>query len=567
MRPHLDWHRTGVGRFLLFIGGLRLAIPVMALVALAMVWGTYLDSTQGAKVAARVVYGSGWFIFLMALICLSLIAAVVTRFPWNRKHVGFITVHTGLIILIVGSFWSLFGRLEGRIGLQEGQASAELEMTDLQLDLMQPGAGGPAVIASASAEGHVRGPLDLNGVKVEVVDRWENTAQEQWVADDAPNPLRAFEIAFGSGATDSMWIGQASMSGGPAFAGGMTVRVLGQGETWTPPAPSEAPASDYVFIVGGTSYPLGAAGDQAFPGWTIKEVDRYKSALVAAGGLSENPSGGDNPAIDVQITDGAGTTERHTAFEKFPDMVIKKTIEGSAASGAELRAGGSGSEELVLYGDPGALKAAYVPASGPAQTFEHTGGLPWVIEAGGRMIRVLDQRTHARQSSRFVQAPPAGSDSRPALVVKINGGEPQPLAWKSSVTVPSTASWVRFGPRRVVLPFTLRLEDFRKKDYPGTAMAMAYESDVLVNSPKQEGERTTISMNNPYKFGAWKVYQSGFVGDQVSIFSVMRDPGLPVIYFGSIVLCVGILVTFYARAFSRGHPGIARPQRFNGEPS
>ncbi|HHN77590.1 MAG TPA: hypothetical protein ENK11_02810, partial [Phycisphaerales bacterium] len=75
MKPHLDWHHTTLGRFLLFIGGLRFAIPVMILVAVALIIGTFLDAGQGAKVAARLVYGSGWFIALMALVCMSLIAA------------------------------------------------------------------------------------------------------------------------------------------------------------------------------------------------------------------------------------------------------------------------------------------------------------------------------------------------------------------------------------------------------------------------------------------------------------------------------------------------------------
>ncbi|MBZ0172360.1 MAG: cytochrome c biogenesis protein ResB, partial [Phycisphaerales bacterium] len=291
----------------------------------------------------------------------------------------------------------------------------------------------------------------------------------------------------------------------------------------------------------------------------------FKSALVAAGGLTENPSGGgDNPAIDVVISDGKGTSERHTVFEKFPDMVLKRTLEGTAVSGAELRhgAGPGGGEELVLFGEDGALRAAHVSASGDVSEFEHGGSMPWVIEAGGRMVRVLDSRTHARQATRFVEAPPA-DEFRPAIVVRINGGEPTPLAWKSSLAVPGVPgsdAFLRLGPRRIQLPFKVELEAFRKTDYPGTMMAMAYESDVVINSDRHTDERMTIYMNNPFAYDAWKVYQSGYLGDNISIFSVMRDPGLPMTYFGCIVLCVGILVVFYWRAFSRGHPGIGRPQ-------
>ena len=565
MKPHLDWHRTGIGRFLLFIGGLRLAIPVMALVAAAMIWGTYLDSTAGAKVAGRLVYGSGWFIALMALICLSLIAAVITRYPWNRRHIGFITVHTGLIILIIGGFWSLFGRIEGHVALQEGQSSNEIEMDLQRLELLRPGASGSGMVASHSAEDHVSGLIVLDGVKIEIVDRWANISREPWVADDAPTPLRAFEIAFDDTSTKGMWIGESAKSGGPAFADGMTIRVLGEGEAWTLPEPAggKPEGGGYMFIVNGQQHPLGSEGDEVFPGWTITSVQRFNSAVVTASGLRENESGGSNPAVDVIISNGDGTAERHTAFEKFPDMVLKRTLEGTADSHAEMHSGGTGGEKLVLFGSPSALRAGFIPASGEADLFEHDAALPWTIRAGGHIVTILDQRTHARQATRFVEAP-AASDYRPALVVRMNGAEPKPLAWKSSLNVPGSDATVRYGPRRVILPFSLRLDEFRKKDYPGTTIAMAYESDVVVDSPRHDGERVTIHMNHPYRYDDWKVYQSGFRGDSVSIFSVMKDPGLITTYTGCVILCIGILVTFYFRAFSRGHPGIGRANQPKG---
>ena len=66
-------------------------------------------------------------------------------------------------------------------------------------------------------------------------------------------------------------------------------------------------------------------------------------------------------------------------------------------------------------------------------------------------------------------------------------------------------------------------------------------------------------MNNPLVHSGWKVYQSGFVGTQTSIFSVMRDPGLLLTYIGSTFLCIGIAITFYSRGWSWGHPGIPAP--------
>lgn len=559
MRARHDWHHSAFGRLALFLGGLRLAVPVMAFVAVALAVGTYLDSTQGAKVAFRFVYGSAWFIALMGLVCLSLIFAVITRFPWKRRHIGFITVHAGLIILIVGGFWSLFGRLEGRVMLVEGDRSNEMEINTNRLELVRGDPQSLDIQAWASAEDHVSGTVRLADVTLEIVDRWDNTTEERYIADDGPAPLRAVEITLDPRTTDGQWVAEASKSGGPAFLGGMTVRVLGAGEAYEPPA--AAPAGDgpgYAFVVGGQRYPLGDEGEEAFPGWTIESIRLFRSAIVGAGGLSENPEGSPNPAADVVITNGQGTTERHTSFENFPDMQLSRTLEGSAQSGAQLaHAGGSEGETLVISGDPPAVRATYV-GKGQVRTFEHDGALPWTFEVAGRSITILDQVSRARMASRFIEAP-AASEFRPAVLVRVNGGDPQALAWKSSVRAPGDNRWIRFGPRRVVLPFSIRLKDFRKRDYPGTAMAMAYESDVSVTEPDGNTTDLTVFMNNPYAYDSWKVYQSGFIEDHISIFSVMRDPGLPLTYVGCVVLCVGIVITFYSRALSGGHPGVARP--------
>lgn len=147
MKAHRSWHSTPFGRVARFLGGLRLAIPVLVLTAIALAWGTYLDSSYGASVAMRKVYGSTWFMALMALVCVSLVFAVVTRFPWQRRHVGFITVHASLIALIVAGFWSLFGREEGRVMLTEGEQTAAMETTEQRLELIEMINGVPTVVA------------------------------------------------------------------------------------------------------------------------------------------------------------------------------------------------------------------------------------------------------------------------------------------------------------------------------------------------------------------------------------------------------------------------------------
>ena len=537
---------------MLLFGGLRFAIPVMLLVAAALAVATYLDSTLGARAAARWVYGSGWFIALMALVCVSLVCAVVTRYPWRRRHVGFITVHAGLIVIIVGGFWSLLGRVEGQMRLFEGVSATEFEINTYRLELLD--AKG-ATVDAVSADERVHGALPVGGLDLRVVEHWANSAEEEFVADDAPEPLRAFEITTGTETGKGIWLAESPGAGKPAFLGGLGVRVLGAAENWTPPPVPDA--DGYVFVTGDTRRPLPAEGGEVVDGWTVSSLRRFRSAMVDANGqLEENESGEPNPAVEVRIINRRGSIERHIVFDRFPDMTLGRLLEGDTVSGAQLRFAGPGVESLVLFGAPPNISAAYTAADGSVERFECDGTLPWTFRPGDRDFTILGQATHARKATRIVEAPPAGS-TRPALVLRVDGGEPFPIRWKSPAPVPGTAQALLFGPRRVAVPFEVRLVDFRKADYPGTTTAMAYESEVAITTPDGQSRQRTISMNNPYAYADWKLYQSGFQGDNVSIFSVMKDPGLPVTYAGCVILCVGICVTFYSRTFSTPHPGIA----------
>ena len=81
--------------------------------------------------------------------------------------------------------------------------------------------------------------------------------------------------------------------------------------------------------------------------------------------------------------------------------------------------------------------------------------------------------------------------------------------------------------------------------------AAGYESQVQVNEGKSV-ER--ISMNHPLKEDGYTVYQSGFEEDEkgvpvASVFSINKDPGRFVKYFGSLLIVLGSLILFLRRNY------------------
>lgn len=559
MKPMHSWHFTPLGRFILFLGSIQLAVPVMILVAIAMAWGTYLESKHGVQTSRATVYGSWWFITLMGLICVSLIFAVITRYPWKKKHVGFITVHAALVMLICGGFWSLFGRLEGHIAIKEGASSNILEIDGEVLQISEFKVGTPTLLGDVKAP-HRAANLNIAGTPIEVVEFWDNTNEERYIANDGPQQLRAVEMSLDPAATSGNWIGEESKAGGPATMSTLTIRVLSDGESWTPPTlPKDA---EYFFSFEGKQVPLKNVGEEILPGWTIDSVQRFTRAMVSDGKVTDTGTR-DNPAIEVVIKDGKGNVERHTSFRAFPDMAMSRMVEGTTRSGATLAATATAKqmETLVIYGPLDSTKLGYIDSAGVGKDLGTLQTLPTILDLGARKVKIFNQFSNAREATRIVKAP-LGGDQRPAMVVKVPGLEDQiVIPWKGFERIPDPSRnlLLSYGPRTIELPFTIELKDFRKDDYPGTEMAMAYESEVIVKAKDKPDTPFVIHMNAPFASYPWKVYQSGFSGTNISIFSVMRDPGLKLTYLASALLCVGIFITFFSRSLSWGHPGIPAP--------
>ena len=116
------------------------------------------------------------------------------------------------------------------------------------------------------------------------------------------------------------------------------------------------------------------------------------------------------------------------------------------------------------------------------------------------------------------------------------------------LTLGSEQCVVHFGQKQIPMGFTLQLLDFRAPHYPGTNRPSSFESDVKMIDPvKQIEHKQRIYMNNPLYYNGYIVYQSSYVEGKngqpdVSIFSVSRAPGTPIIYAGSIIMILGMII-------------------------
>ncbi|HEV7333910.1 MAG TPA: cytochrome c biogenesis protein CcsA [Flavisolibacter sp.] len=107
---------------------------------------------------------------------------------------------------------------------------------------------------------------------------------------------------------------------------------------------------------------------------------------------------------------------------------------------------------------------------------------------------------------------------------------------------------VTYGPKAEVLPFRLHLRKFELERYPGSQSPASYASELQV----MDAEKTfpyRVFMNNVLDYKGYRFYQSSFDNDEKgTILSVNQDrPGTYITYLGYFLLCLGMLLTLFAR--------------------
>jgi cytochrome c biogenesis protein ResB len=106
---------------------------------------------------------------------------------------------------------------------------------------------------------------------------------------------------------------------------------------------------------------------------------------------------------------------------------------------------------------------------------------------------------------------------------------------------------VEYRPAERALPVTIKLLDFRKIDYPGTAMAAGFESDVQLSDPDRGVIlMRTVRMNQPLRYRGFSFFQSSYIpgAHEATVLAVRNDPGTPLVYAGFLIILGGMVALF-----------------------
>ncbi len=95
------------------LGSLNVAVILLATIAGLIGFATIMESKFDSAVARYYIYDNPLFMVWLLVLALNLLCAAFTRWPWQRKHLGFVVTHAGIILMLTGASDRQDARLRG----------------------------------------------------------------------------------------------------------------------------------------------------------------------------------------------------------------------------------------------------------------------------------------------------------------------------------------------------------------------------------------------------------------------------------------------------------------------
>ena len=598
-----------------FFASVQLAVPLLLLLACVVAYGTVIESRYNADYARLLVYDTFWFQSLLGLLGINIFLSTISRYPFQRRHIGFVVVHTGLLTLLAGSFLTRQYGVDGQLRVVEGGQDGTVVLPELSLQFTDLASQTSLEVPIARTHRH-RGEEELKSINGyfngRIVARELLPFAEVREGFEASTDVPANNIALGFMMKSAFfdvaeWLHskeRPEIKLGPAT---IRLRILNDGEKLIARSGAKKPRTR---VAGGGSHAGSESGTggkarllvhdeasgailsefrlaQLKPGLQIAKgivlaaMKVYRRAAVTDNRLVEGEQ--PNPAVELFLK-SAGKSVREVAYARYPGFTLHQDRsqtfglrfeykdeaggeETQVAGNAEAVAEGAGNLIEFLLTSGSDLVTVVLSKNGQEVLRQQVSAgetvkTPWM----GMQLTLGSVKVGAAAKVEAIAvAVQEGRDLPPAAIRLSIPGEVKSEFWLGEgqarqLNLQGREYEVYFGRRSVELPFALELLQFQKIDYLGTETPMSFSSRVRMVG--QEGE-TEISMNEPLKKDGYTLYQSSYDirpgQPRASIFSVNRDPGRPVKYLGSLILALGIVIFNLMR--SRVYRKFSAPER------
>jgi hypothetical protein len=113
-----------------FLASPKFAVVIISIFTVALIYGTFMESYHGTDYANRLVYKSWWFILLQVCMFASILMATIVRLPMQKRLYGFYVLHTGLLTIFIGSFFTYINGIDGSLQLLPNTPAQKLVINE-----------------------------------------------------------------------------------------------------------------------------------------------------------------------------------------------------------------------------------------------------------------------------------------------------------------------------------------------------------------------------------------------------------------------------------------------------
>lgn len=595
--------RLNKNKFFKFASSVRLAVPLMLILAAVVAWGTILESQYNSEYSSLMIYKSDWFGVLLILLWLNIFLATVSRWPFKKHHTGFVITHIGLLTLLIGGYVTNQYGIDGQLSVGENQNSRTVVLSKLMLGYIKDGQNSIQKVVFSKK----LAPLEKSKLEFLNSEMGHLISVEKYlpfaklnkgyksmpvVEDDNKNTDVALSFILKSQFFNvSEWLHTKDnpvMQLGPA-----TLKIINsdvskssQRKKANPAKPAKTAKistakDDKVLLLDkktGTllaEFPLSQITKKSveFQGLKIQLKKKYKAAIVSGNKLAENPDpNSSNPALEVEIIKG-NEKLREVLYGQFKDFSLNKNgifgyrLVYESSQNTQTSEENSSTEEStqnVVTPPQGTPMGARIIEFHVSKRNPNQAEVVLVKEGQEVLRQVLREGEKLTTPWMGIEIFLGSVQHNSVAVNEVTNISPEKRSElpPSAVLLKSDSeeSWLTegeekifhinnqiynfyFGKEIIELPFEINLKKFTKMDYPGTSTPMSYESLVQID---QDSTQQKISMNEPLKREGYTIYQASYILNPgqppVSIFSVNKDPGRPLKYIGSLILSLGIII-------------------------
>ncbi len=585
-----------------FLMSIKFGVCLIIFLMLTMMIATQFEASTSTRAMKHFIYGSKWFDAAVFLFVVNIVVNTLRRRPYGFRHIGFLTVHTGILVCVTGGLASRYFAVDGSMPIPEGAASREISLPENDLVVE---AGGRTVRHDTHYElkpweNEHADLYDVPGTPYRLrVDRYypTGTVADTLLHDPAAGqPTLRLAIGVAGHEPTASWLRVGDSERSAVTHGPVRVRVASPSEAegirkeWksAPSAPSAGKLRVFWKRGGSDTFdvPLrpGASFATSVPGVRVEIVQVFRAFMLADGGAVDASDKPENPACRFRVLRPDGR-EEHLSFSKFPEFKVDPP-EGESwlvTHGAwEPAAGLGGFEREVLIEHAGEGRwltwtSGGDPSDGAVLDRDETRELA----NAGVLLRVLEAADHGVLARVVVKE--SDEVQRPVLLVRLvqesGGDNPAEAAFLGALRretferaatepnevwlfhgesfrfeTPSGPLDVYFRTRNIPLDFAIHLDDFREETYPGISLAASYESHVTVQPSAGEAFQEKIYMNHPLKYAGYVFYQASFQrtpDGEITVLSVAKDPGMKISFVGYCILVAGLLLIFFAKPYLR----------------